>query len=146
VAKRFGDEGFLDEWGDAWSCGDAAVLLPFYAPDARYTDIGNNLTVNGHDELRRFYRWMLAFAPDSKVVFDEAHGDDRGFAARWTWSGTAEGSLKVDDHLYAPTGTPFSVPGVAFCTLADDGSIASHEDYYDLRAVLMQLKLLPAPA
>ena len=89
---------------------------------------------------------MLAFAPDSKVTFGAAHGDDRGFAARWTWSGTAAGSLKVDDHLYPATGSRFSVPGVAFCTLADGGTIASHEDYYDLRAVLVQLNLLTTPA
>jgi steroid delta-isomerase-like uncharacterized protein len=146
MAQRFGDQGFLDRWGNAWSCGDPAVLLPFYAPEARYTDVGNNVTVHGHQEVERFYRWMLAFAPDSKIVFDAAHGDHRGFAARWTWSGTAAGRLKVDDHLYDPTGAWFSVPGVAFCTLAGDGTIASHEDYYDLRAVLVQLNLLPTPA
>ena len=146
MAKRFGDESFLDEWGGAWSGGEVEMLLPFYAPEARYTDVGNNLTVNGHAELSRFFRWMLAFSPDSKVIFGSAHGDDRGFAARWDWSGTAAGSLKVDDHLYPATGTRFSVPGVAFCTLADDGTIASHEDYYDLRAVLVQLNLLTTPA
>jgi steroid delta-isomerase-like uncharacterized protein len=141
MAKRFGDQGFLDAWGEAWSCGEPEVLLPFYASDARYVDVGNNLTVKGHDELRRFYGWMLAFAPDSRVVFDTVHGDDRGFAARWTWSGTGAGPLKVGDQLYPATGAHFSVPGVAFCALADDGSIASHEDYYDMRAVLDQLNL-----
>ena len=146
MAKGFGDQGFLDAWGEAWSCGDPEALLPFYAADARYVDVGNNLTVIGHDGLRRFYGWMLAFAPDSKVVFADAHGDDGGFAARWTWSGTAAGRLKVDEHVYPATGAFFSVPGVAFCTLADDGTIASHEDYYDMRAVLSQLNLLPTPA
>lgn len=144
---RFGDDGFLDAWGDSWSCGDPQALLPFYAPDARYVDVGNNLTVTGHDEIRRFYQWMLAFAPDSKVVFTTAHGDDRGFASpSGNWSGRAAGRLKADDHVYPVTGGYFSVPGVAFCTLADDGTIASHEDYYDMRAVLHQLNLLPAPA
>jgi steroid delta-isomerase-like uncharacterized protein len=143
MTERFGDPEFLDAWAVAWSCANPDALLPFYADDARYVDVGNNLTVKGHGELRRFYGWMLAFAPDSKVVFTSVHGDDRGFAARWTWSGTADGPLKVDDHVYPATGTAFSVPGVAFCTLAGDGTIASHEDYYDMRAVLNQLKLLP---
>jgi hypothetical protein len=101
MAKPFGDQGFCDAWGRAWSCGDVDALLPFYPPRPATRDVGNNLAVTGH-ELRRFYRWMLAFAPDSKVVSAAAHGDE--------------------------------------------GTIASHEDYYDLRSVLMQLKLLPAPA
>lgn len=146
MAKRFTDDGFLDAWGEGWSCGDPEAVLHFYAPNARYVDMGSDLTFTGHHEIQRFYRWMLAFAPDSTVVFTTAHGDDRGFAARWTWSGTATGPLKVDDHLYPAAGARFSVPGVAFCTLADDGTIASHEDYYDIRAVLNQLKLLPTPA
>ena len=31
MAKRFGDEGYLDAWGNGWSCGDPEALLPFYA-------------------------------------------------------------------------------------------------------------------
>ena len=124
MAKRFGDQDFLDEWGEAWSCGDVEVLLPFYASESRYTDVGNNLTVHGHAALQ----------------------DGAARYARWDWSGTAAGSLKAGDHLYPATGSRFSVPGVAFCTLADDGTIASHEDYYDLRAVLLQLDLLTTPA
>jgi len=141
MSKRYGDEGFLEAWATGWSCGDPEALLPFYAGDARYVDVGNNLTVKGHAELRRFYGWMLAFAPDSRVDFTAAHGDRAGFAARWTWSGTGDGPLKVDGRLHPATGRHFSVPGVAFCTLADDGTIAAHEDYYDLRAVLAQLGL-----
>lgn len=145
MTRRFGDEGFLEGWAEGWSCGDPDALLPFYAADARYVDVGNDLTVNGHDELRRFYGWMLAFAPDSRVVFNAAHGDGSGFAARWVWSGTAGGPLRVDGHVYPATGARFSVPGVAFCILAPDGTIASHEDFYDMRAVLKQLDLLPPP-
>jgi steroid delta-isomerase-like uncharacterized protein len=143
VAERFGDEGFLRAWGEAWSGGDPETLLPFYAADARYADVGNNLTVTGHDDIRRFYGWMLAFSADSRVVFDAAHGDGAGFAARWVWSGTATGPLKVGGRLYPATEAHFSVPGVAFCTLAAGGEIASHEDYYDMRAVLEQLYALP---
>lgn len=146
MAKRFGDEGFVDAWGNGWSCGDPEALLPFYAPDVRYVDTGSDLTISGHDGLRRFYRWMLAFSPDSAIAFTAAHGDDAGFAARWTWSGTAAGPLKLDGHLYPATGAHFSIPGVAFCTLSGDGLIVTHEDHYDMRAVLKQLSLLPAPA
>jgi len=146
MGQRFGDDGFLEAWGQAWSGGDPDALLPFYAPDARYVDVGNDLTVKGHGELRRFFGWMLAFAPDSRVAFTAAHGGRSGFAARWVWGGTATGPLRVDGQVYPAGGARFSVPGVAFCTLAADGTIASHEDYYDMRAVLKQLDLLPPPA
>jgi hypothetical protein len=79
---------------------------------------------------------MLKFAPDSTIRFEPAVGDDRGFAARWMWSGTAAGPLRVGETLYPAAGTTFEVPGVAYCTLADDGTIASHEDYYDMHALV----------
>jgi hypothetical protein len=79
---------------------------------------------------------MLKFAPDSRIEFESAHGDDRGFAARWNWSGTASGPLRVGDETFDASSKPFSVPGVAYCTLAQDGTLASHEDYYDMHAVI----------
>ncbi|MGH8999572.1 MAG: nuclear transport factor 2 family protein [Acidimicrobiia bacterium] len=142
MTARFGDDGFLKWWGHAWSCGDPEELVPGYAPDGRYTDVSSNVTCVGHDQLRRFYRWMLSFAPDSEVIFGSAHGDAGGFAATWTWSGTASGPLQVDDRTYQASGVRFVVPGVAFCTLAADGTMASHEDYWDRQGILTQLRLV----
>jgi len=139
---RFGDAGYLAAWGEAWSCGDADRLLPFYAPGAVYTDVGSDLAFGGHDAIRDFYDFMLKFAPDGLIEFHDAHGDEHGFAAEWTWSGTAVGKLKVRDSVYPATGKAFSVPGVAFCTLADDGTLRSHSDYWDMHAVLLQLGVL----
>jgi steroid delta-isomerase-like uncharacterized protein len=136
MPPRFGEEGFLDAWGKAWSCGDPGQLLPLYAADARYLDAGSDLTFTGHDEIARFYGFMLKFAPDSQVHFDSAYGEQRGFAARWRWSGTAGGPLRVGAESFDATGKSFSVPGVAYCTLAPDGILASHEDYYDMHAVI----------
>jgi steroid delta-isomerase-like uncharacterized protein len=137
MTATFGDDGFLQAWGEAWSCGDPEPLLALYAADARYRDVGSDLTFTGHDEIARFVRFMLKFAPDSRIVFEDAvGGDGRGFAARWTWSGTAAGALRVGEETFDATGRPFSVPGVAYCTLAGDGTIASHEDYYDMHAVI----------
>jgi steroid delta-isomerase-like uncharacterized protein len=115
-----------------------------YAADCLYVDVGSAVEVNGHDQLRRFYRAMLAFAPDSTVRFLDGHGDERGFAAEWIWSGTASGSIRIDGQVLPCPGAAFSVPGVAYCTLAGDGTIASHKDYYDMRAVLQQAGLLAA--
>lgn len=140
--SRFGDGEFLADWGRAWSCGDAGELLALYAPDSVYTDVGSDLVFTGHDELRRFYDFMLKFSPDGLIEFHDAHGDADGFASEWTWSGTAVGPLRVRGTLYPATGKRFSVPGVAYCTLAGDGSISTHKDYWDMHAVLLQLGLV----
>jgi steroid delta-isomerase-like uncharacterized protein len=137
---RFAQDGFLAAWSSAWSCRDPEQLLPFYAADARYRDVGSDTTYLGHAELTRFYRFMLRFAPDSTVEFDSAYGDGQGFAAHWTWSGTAMEPLRVGDELFPTHGKPFSVPGVAYCTLTADGLLASHDDYYDMYAVIRQIR------
>lgn len=141
AAPRYGDPGFLAAWGAAWSCGDPAALFPLLTPEGcRYRDVGSDLEFVGHEEIARFYRFMLVFAPDSLITFDTAYGDEHGFAAHWTWSGTAAAPLRVGAELFPATGARFSVPGVAFCTLDADGLIASHEDYYDMYAVIKQIR------
>jgi hypothetical protein len=87
---------------------------------------------------------MLRFAPDSHIAFDSACGDRAGFASRWMWSGTASGPLRVGERLYPATDKAFSVPGVAYCTLTPDGLLASHEDYYDMLAVVRQVQTTAA--
>lgn len=131
----------LAAWGRAWSADTVDDLLAFHTPDTVYTDVGSDLTFHGHDELRGFFDFMLRFAPDGLIEFHEAHGDDAGFAATWTWSGTAAGKFKVGDTVHPATGKRFSVPGVAFCTTTPDGLIKTHRDYWDVHAVLVQLGL-----
>jgi hypothetical protein len=46
----------------------------------------------------------------------------------------------VGEEVFPATGRPFSIPGVAFCTLTSDGILASHEDYYDMHAVVRQVR------
>jgi len=141
TAPTYGQPEFLGAWGEAWSCGDPQSLLPFYAPDAEYRDVGSDMTFQGHDEIGRFYRFMLRFAPDSRIEFDHGVGDRTGFAAHWIWSGSAAGPLRLPgrNELVEASGKHFSVPGIAYCALAGDGTIASHHDYYDMRAVLLAI-------
>jgi steroid delta-isomerase-like uncharacterized protein len=136
---RFGDTDFLATWGAAWSGGDPDVLLAYYSTNATYQDVGSNLTFNGHSQISKFFTYMLKFSPDSFIEFDRVFGDTNGFAADWTWSGTAAGPLRLGDQLIPAAHVKFSVPGVAFCTLGNDGLIASHEDYYDMRSIVEQL-------
>ncbi|WP_354702430.1 hypothetical protein DSM112329_02789 [Paraconexibacter sp. AEG42_29] len=132
---------YLEGWGSAWSDPQRQGLLDFYAPDARYRDVGSDLTCDGHDQLARFHAFMLVFAPDSEIVFFDAYGNDEGFAALWDWSGTATASLRVKDELIPVTGERFSVRGVAHCTLTPEGLLASHADYYDMYDVIRQVRV-----
>ncbi len=131
----------LAAWGRAWSADSVDDLLAFYTPDTVYTDVGSDLVFTGHAELRAFFDFMLRFSPDGLIEFHEAYGDADGFAARWTWSGTAAGKLKVRDKVHPATGKRFSVPGVAYCTITPEGLLATHSDYWDMHAVLVQLEL-----
>jgi steroid delta-isomerase-like uncharacterized protein len=139
-APRFGEEGFLHAWGAAWSA-DVDALLTMCADDVVYTDVGAGTTFRGADELRGFHAFMEKFSPGGLIEFHEAHGDRDGFAATWTWSGTQKGPIRIAGVQYPATGRTFSVPGVAFCTLAADGRIATHRDYWDVLDVLRQLDI-----
>ena len=132
------DPTFIGEYSRAWS-SDLDALLDFFAPDGTYTDVAMGGHYEGHDGVATFFRFMLKFAPDSTVHFEEAEGADGLLVAEWTWSGTFAGPLRLrDGSLLDASGTPFSVPGVAVCHYGADGRLTSHRDFWDLATVLDQ--------
>lgn len=133
------DPGFADAYGSAWGASDDDALLAYFAEDGSYTDTGSSITVRGHAGLARFRRAMFAFSADSRIVFTSVLAGDGGFAAEWTWSGTATGDLVLDGRRYPASGRPYSVRGVALCRVGADGAITAHVDYYDMRALLVQI-------
>jgi steroid delta-isomerase-like uncharacterized protein len=133
------DPAFSDAYGSAWSGSDDAPLLAYFAEDGEYTDTGSSITVRGHAGLVRFRRAMFAFSPDSRIVFTSLLSGTGGFAAEWTWSGTASGDLVLDGRRYPASGRPYSVRGVALCRVDAAGAITAHVDYYDMHALLVQI-------
>ena len=136
------DPAFPDAYGSAWSGTDDAVLLAYFAEEGEYTDTGTSITVRGRGGLARFRRAMFAFSADSRIVFTSLIAGDGGFAAEWTWSGSATGDLVLDGRRYPASGRPYAVRGVALCTVDGSGAITAHRDYYDMRALLRQLGAL----
>ena len=133
------DAGFADAYSRAWT-SEPARLLDFFAPDGTYTDVPMNATYTGREEIARFHRWMLKFAPDSVIEFSDACAADGRLYLGWVWSGTFEGALRLPDgSSVESTGAKFSVPGVAACRYAADGKLLSHRDYWDLYTVLRQV-------
>jgi steroid delta-isomerase-like uncharacterized protein len=133
------DADFADAYSRAWT-SDPVQLLDFFAPDGSYTDVAMGATYNGREEIARFHRWMLKFAPHSAIDFSDACAADGRLYLQWVWSGTFEGALRLPDgSSVESTGANFSVPGVAACRYAADGKLQSHRDYWDLNTVLRQV-------
>jgi steroid delta-isomerase-like uncharacterized protein len=136
---------FADAYSQAWT-SQPMQLLDFFTPDGSYTDVAMGATYNGREEIARFHRWMLKFAPDSVIKFSDACARDGRLYLQWVWSGTFKGALRLPDGLSVEsTGANFSVDGVAACRYAANGKLISHCDYWDLNAVLRQVGAPPHP-
>jgi steroid delta-isomerase-like uncharacterized protein len=132
------DPAFAASYGDAWT-HHPDVLLTYFAPDATYTDVAMGAEYEGHDEIGRFHRFMLRFAPDTEIEYTECHAFDGRLYAPWIWRGTVAGPLRLrSGDLVDVTGVRFSVPGIAACAYGADGKLTSHQDFWDLATVLDQ--------
>jgi SnoaL-like domain len=130
------DAGYADAYSRAWT-SEPVKLLDFFAPDGTYTDVPMGATYTGREEIARFHRWMLKFAPDSVIEFGDACAAGGRLYLQWIWSGTFEGALRLPDGTSVrSTGANFIVPGVAVCRYAADGQLLSHRDYWDLNTLL----------
>ena len=131
--------GFAEAYSLAWT-SDPAALLEFFAPDGSYTDVAMGTTYLGRDQIARFHRWMLKFAPDAVIEFSQPCAADGRLYLEWVWSGTFDGAIRLPDgRVIEATGLNFSVPGVAACRYGPDGKLVSHRDYWDLGTVLRQI-------
>jgi SnoaL-like polyketide cyclase len=132
------DAEFATAYSLAWT-SQPVQLLDFFTPEGSYTDVAMDATYNGRDEIARFHRWMLKFAPDSVIEFSDACACDGQLYLQWVWSGTFDGALRLPDgSSVRSTGANFSVPGVAACRYVPNGQLLSHRDYWDLSTVLRQ--------
>jgi hypothetical protein len=61
---RYAEPGFFGAYGAAWGFKD--TLIAFYAPDGQYTDKASNVTVKGHEMLRRFMKVYLGSRPGAR--------------------------------------------------------------------------------
>lgn len=134
------DSDFARAYSRSWT-SEPVELLDFFAPEGSYTDVAMGMTYTGRDEIARFHRWMLKFAPDSAIEFSGACAADGRLYLEWTWSGTFDGALRLaNGSAIEATGLEFSVPGVAACRYQPDGKLLSHRDYWDLATVLRQVE------
>jgi steroid delta-isomerase-like uncharacterized protein len=132
-------DAFAKAYSDAWT-RDPEALLAFFADDGTYTDVAMGGTYTGHDEILRFHRWMLKFAPNSAIEFSAPAAQDGRLYLEWVWSGSFAGPLKLrDGRLIPANGAEFSIVGVAACRYREDGKLTSHRDFWDAAELVEQV-------
>ena len=136
---RYGNVEFREAYGAAWSSGDEALFRAYFAPEVVYVEGGAHTRYEGVDQAARFFRFMRAFSPDSRIEFTSLAGDTRGFGAEWVWSGTASGKLLLDGIVYPAANRPYRIDGAAICRADAEGRVTYHKDFYDMRSLLKQL-------
>jgi len=133
----------LDAYAAAYSTAwteDPAGLLEFFDPAGTYSDMAMGTTYTGRDEIQRFHRWMLKFAPDSVIEFSAPAAHHGVLYLEWLWGGSFEGSLQLADGSLIPSnGQKFTVPGIAACRYGEDGKLTSHLDFWDITQMIRQL-------
>lgn len=107
---------FIDAWLTAWSNGDAAKLLAFYHPEARYRDPACPKGLNGHEALGEYFAKLLAAYPDWRWTRQELFPAQAGLTLRW----------RLD---WAESWRPVTM-GLDWLELKD-GLISRHEVYFD---------------
>lgn len=138
------EDGYIEAFGAAWSTGNPADVLPYFAPDGMYGDVGNRTEWRGHDKIAQFYEHMLVFAPDTVVEYPRFVLGDGGWWSEWLWSGTASGRLMLDGEPQPRSTNRFALRGVGVATTDEHGRLITYEDFYDMRALLRDLELLDA--
>lgn len=133
------DPKFAPAYSKAWT-DDPEALVGFFAPDGRYRDMAFDVSYQGHEQIAKFHRYMLKFASDSYIEFEDIFAADGRFYAKWLWTGTYDGLLRLrGGQVIDAAGKRFTVPGVAICQYGDDGMLTNHEDFWDLATVLDQV-------
>ncbi|WP_067903087.1 nuclear transport factor 2 family protein [Nocardia vaccinii] len=133
------DPGFAEAYSHAWTAADPGRLLEFFTPAGEYTDVAMGGSYTGHEEIGKFHRFMLAFAPDSVIEFHDVTAIGGRLYAQWDWSGSFAGKLRLrSGKIVDPAGARFTVPGVAVCRYDEFGLLTSHSDFWDLGTVLNQ--------
>ena len=88
------DPAFADAYARAWT-SDTGSLCEFFADEGTYTDVAMGTTYKGHEDIRRFQRFMLGFTADSVIEFGALLAADGRLYAEWLWIGSFSGPLRL---------------------------------------------------
>ena len=118
------DDTALNTYLDGWSkiCDSTpetvAAMLAGAHPDIRFTDVNSPNVHTGHDGIRRLCELATGKYPDAAIETHDLLFDGRNWSIRWTMSGTR------------PDGSAFSRRGASAGSVAADGRVVEHTDYW----------------
>lgn len=87
-------------------------------PDVRFTDVNSPNVHTGHEGIRHLCELASGKYPDARLDMQNLLFDGRNWSVRWTMSGTR------------PDGSPFTRRGASAGSVADDGRVIEHTDYW----------------
>ncbi|WP_162562403.1 ester cyclase [Salinigranum rubrum] len=141
VAIAFEDNTELHvniEAEELWSEGNTDVLDEYYTDDFVYHGPDGDLDMDGYRTHASEFREAF---PDCHVAVHETVLDGDLTVARFTYSGTWEGTFRGMES----NGSSFSVDGISMARI-EDGKFAEIWRYTDRMAMMTQLGLVDLPA
>src|SRR5262245_16813512 len=121
---------------------DLDGILDTFGPDARYDDEPWDDHRNGRDEVRLYYKELLAAAADFRIEIQHRYAASEAVILEVTISGTHTG----DWRGLPATGRKVCFPLCGIFTFDSADSILGEKIYYDRAGVLRQLGIFREPS
>jgi steroid delta-isomerase-like uncharacterized protein len=110
----------LEEYGRAWSSGDAAQVAALYTEDAVREDVPTATTSRGRSEIEALAAGLFKSDADVRLEVTDGFVGESWAVVEWTFTGTRDKS-----------GSEVTFRGASVLEL-EDGLIREETDYYDL--------------
>jgi steroid delta-isomerase-like uncharacterized protein len=117
----------LQDYGTAWSSGDATQVAALYTEDAVREDIPTGTISRGRAEIEAFATALFTTDADVRLVVTDGFVGETWAVVEWTFTGTQQ-----------QTGGGMTFRGVSVLQL-EDGLIRQETDYYDLPQMQQQI-------
>jgi hypothetical protein len=111
---------YLDGWSMICGCTPQSVeaMVAGAHPDIRFSDVNSDNEHVGHDAIRALCALATGIYSGASIAYRDLLFDGRNWSIRWTLSG-----LRAD-------GTSFIRRGASAGSVATDGRVVEHTDYW----------------
>ena len=118
-------KSYLDAWCQINNATPAVVEQMIVAahPELRFTDVNSQNVHIGHEGIRTICELASAHNPGSKLTYDSLLFDGRNWSIRW--------------ELWRPRpdGTATTSRGASAGSVAEDGRVIEHTDYWSMASI-----------
>ncbi|MBW8753859.1 MAG: nuclear transport factor 2 family protein [Sphingomonadales bacterium] len=113
-------KAYLAGWAEVSNSTPETVALMIAGahPDIRFSDVNSPNVHAGHEGIRTICRLASAIHPGAAIAWDALLCDGRNWSIRWTMTRAME------------DGTTFHRRGASAGSLAEDGRVFEHTDYW----------------